>query len=677
MTAGETSARSGCCACPAALGWVGVQLGACATRADGFPARLRQRRWQTCGANCSVAQRRGKLCASSAPGSGEQPVQSASARRKRRVTTIRSEQVKCNQSKRGSNSAHAGEKDEPSSSVGTSSVSSAAKTTNKASESRERDQEKSSPPPLHAPVVKSLSELTEQISQLLSIRRSSESEQVEDRYHMDRSQDGSTTLIAVVFGKELMRDQLTVELSKRVITLVRLLRTGALRPDVICFTGARADGTVVSPASAAYTFFRQVCEELNIDLSDVSFVLEEKSPRLSKLPLHKVFLQVEKMFGRRSAEKCHFTLISSDYHLFHLQEVHRHTPRQSMLSALHQHGATWNFIFTLYPFCVSSQPDVSFRGRIMVLLNEISIVKVDVIGALEDGSFLARENLARLNHVMLKLSDMHRVAQGELNSKLRAQPIRSEFLLPLDGHFQCDPRDYCAVLEDAIYAVREAQRLLCPNNDMILTSNVGNLTKTKRLLAYSLQILREKVDPDRPLIIARDWNDILDDARSALPGSTPTGAPAAIQTLVDDVIHSDNSDIVNHSDGVSIHDTTTFGRIRDVGSTSISPRTTNETASATVDTIVEVQNSAFSSDGENNTQTVHTARLGQSTQRRERVKRTDTAASAPSRDMEPSEVQAAVSAAVKAASKKTRVRAARVRRRKESDDQDADAASEH
>eukprot|EP00184_Porphyridium_aerugineum_P003269 CAMPEP_0184700388 /NCGR_PEP_ID=MMETSP0313-20130426/12884_1 /TAXON_ID=2792 /ORGANISM="Porphyridium aerugineum, Strain SAG 1380-2" /LENGTH=132 /DNA_ID=CAMNT_0027160035 /DNA_START=1 /DNA_END=395 /DNA_ORIENTATION=+ len=111
--------------------------------------------------------------------------------------------------------------------------------------------------------IKSLHELTEQISELLHLNThhhhhhqghgSDSRNHVVDPSHHDKNQvpgtSTRTTEIAVIFGKRLQRDQMTVEYGNRVVSLIRLIRAGEYKPDVICFTGGVDEGSFVSQAS--------------------------------------------------------------------------------------------------------------------------------------------------------------------------------------------------------------------------------------------------------------------------------------------------------------------------------------------------------------------------------------------------------------------------------------------
>ena len=101
----------------------------------------------------------------------------------------------------------------------------------------------------------------------------------------------SGTMVAwVIPTKPAVRDQLTLEQAARVHAAVRMLRAGEEVPAVVCFCGGElAGGTArggsspvgsdahVSPAALAYSFFRAVVEAQGVDVSDMTFVVEQRS----------------------------------------------------------------------------------------------------------------------------------------------------------------------------------------------------------------------------------------------------------------------------------------------------------------------------------------------------------------------------------------------------------------
>ena len=103
----------------------------------------------------------------------------------------------------------------------------------------------------------------------------------------------SGTMVAwVIPSKPAVRDQLTLEQAARVHAAIRMLRAGEEVPAVMCFCGgdlaggtARAASSTlgsdaalrVSPAALAYSFFRAVAEAQGVDVSRMSFVVEQRS----------------------------------------------------------------------------------------------------------------------------------------------------------------------------------------------------------------------------------------------------------------------------------------------------------------------------------------------------------------------------------------------------------------
>jgi len=165
-------------------------------------------------------------------------------------------------------------------------------------------------------------------------------------------QSASTYNVAVVFGKPLVRDQITVEYSSRIRTLARLFKNNPLfRPSLICFTGCIAPGNHVSNADAGYIFFRHMCEAQGIDLEGVDVLIDSKS-RDETEAVYRVTEGVKKKYIPRWLEgvpadkkssysdddakkiAVHFSLVSTEYHLCNLNDVHHRSPRQSLLKPI-------------------------------------------------------------------------------------------------------------------------------------------------------------------------------------------------------------------------------------------------------------------------------------------------------------------------------------------------------
>ncbi|PXF42381.1 hypothetical protein BWQ96_07901 [Gracilariopsis chorda] len=330
----------------------------------------------------------------------------------------------------------------------------------------------------------SLHELTERIADLLHVGSIHNN-------HLHCPKDAplgylhATTHVVVVFGKHLIRDQLTVEYAKRIVTLVKQIARGALNPDVICFTGGNGlndDGTI-SEAAAGYSFFRNICEEASIDVSRFQYILEHNSHN-TKENLRNVIEELRRRFGADALSACHFTLVSSDYHLIRIQEVHRLSPRQSVLFPLEVSASTWNCIFAAYQFCVSRDPATAFLGRAVVLANDLGILHVNLKGALDDREFVAKENLDRLNETFAKMREMYRVIDSRTSTT---------------GGFRTDMRNHAETLELAIHHIREVHTLLGPLNETGASVPHGHLELAYELLTNAIRTMRSSMDPDRVL----------------------------------------------------------------------------------------------------------------------------------------------------------------------------------
>mmetsp|Transcript_31230 Transcript_31230/g.46573 ORF Transcript_31230/g.46573 Transcript_31230/m.46573 type:complete len:643 (-) Transcript_31230:142-2070(-) len=181
----------------------------------------------------------------------------------------------------------------------------------------------------------------------------------------DNPSDHSTYNVVIVFGKKLVRDQVTVEYASRIRALAKLFKenvdddgtaTTPFRPSLVCFAGPVRKGNHVSDADAGYIFFRHMCESQSIDLSGVDVFIDSQSKSEARamqriadevrskyvpkwLDLSSVFESRKDEYGlERSAPRkkvnLHFTLVSTEYHLCNMNDVHHRSPRQSALKSL-------------------------------------------------------------------------------------------------------------------------------------------------------------------------------------------------------------------------------------------------------------------------------------------------------------------------------------------------------
>jgi len=309
----------------------------------------------------------------------------------------------------------------------------------------------------------------------------------------------STMHVAVVFCKPLIGEMITIEFGRRVSILVSQLKKDKLRPDVVAFVGGNDNKNKISGAKAGYIYFRRLSTEANLDLSGFEFIIEQEVTSFRD-NLNNLLLTLEKKYGKEAISRCHFTLISSDYHLIRIAEVFKLSRRQSILFPLVKISSTWTYLFATYPFCVSPDPTLAFLGRIRVLANDLAIVLVNLNGLIKFNDLVARENFSRLCETNQKLQKMLRIMPGPDNS------------LPLtDGSIKLSVGQW-EVLEHGLCAIHEVQRILTPlmNGESV---ERRKLIYARDLFMEVVKNIRFTIDPDRP-VTSGEWISSLEQARA-------------------------------------------------------------------------------------------------------------------------------------------------------------------
>lgn len=208
----------------------------------------------------------------------------------------------------------------------------------------------------------------------------------------------TTHNVAVVFGKPLMNDQITVEYASRIQALVNIMtrsykdddddddvdaiddvdsdiddsagnigthgknddeKLAYYMPSLVCFCGGVSPGNRVSDADAGYIFFRHLCASQNINLEamGVDIFLDRTSPPDKSDSLKQVANKIQELtkkwmstaavqessaideYGMKQAVQkkqlhVHVTLISTEYHLCSFNDIHHRSHRQSSLRAI-------------------------------------------------------------------------------------------------------------------------------------------------------------------------------------------------------------------------------------------------------------------------------------------------------------------------------------------------------
>ena len=187
------------------------------------------------------------------------------------------------------------------------------------------------------------------------------------------SDRNSTTYhVAIVFGKGLIHDQISIEYASRIRTLVKMLKEEeGFRPKLICFTGgnknsgssgeggdAENENSPISDASAGYVYFRHLCASQNIHLdSSQTDVWVDRRNGNERETMERVASELWRKYiknwlkerplterlnqhygvGWHILERrvdIHFTLVSTEYHLCNLNDIHHRSPGKSFLQPL-------------------------------------------------------------------------------------------------------------------------------------------------------------------------------------------------------------------------------------------------------------------------------------------------------------------------------------------------------
>ncbi len=429
-------------------------------------------------------------------------------------------------------------------------------------------------------------------------------------YNMGEWDDhyNSTTFhVAIIFGKPLIQDQVSVEYSTRIRALVKMMELDSehdeevapYRPRLICFTNGdggdgggggvgrqqqqqqlqRGGGTTgatgsrsnsrVTVASAGYIYFRHLCayRHIAIDESYTKFWIESDNdiivdqngkenyikdertsmerivsvlrrhyiiPWLSGRPFVERLCQhygVRRTILERSVN-VHFTLVSTEYHLCNLNDVHARSPRKSFLQPLvsmrglvgssggtndnkawvddnqisygdndgsgrsnfggieNKVDTTWNFQYSTYPFLHGEEDAVVFLGRCFLLGEELTPLLLNMRGVVEKTEFFQRDNYLLLSSIRRSFVSIVEALYTDKGQEIRAGVI-NYFENGRSGggrnhRFTREDVQIIVVLESALLNLGRCLDLVKPAG--LLVSSVPATTWSKAL--FNLEVSR-------------------------------------------------------------------------------------------------------------------------------------------------------------------------------------------
>lgn len=477
-------------------------------------------------------------------------------------------------------------------------------------------------------------------------------------YNMGEWDDhyNSTTFhVAIVFGKTLVQDQVSVEYAHRIRALVKMMELGGdsehseeeegvkevvddeeavpYRPRLICFTNGddggsggggagrqqqqlqhsqqaqqRGGGTtggrmnsIVSVASAGYIYFRHLCAYRNIAIDEAytKFWIENdndvvvvdpkgkenyynKDERTSMERIASVLRRhhvIPWLSGRPFVERLcqhygvrrtilersvnvHFTLLSTEYHLCNLNDVHARSPRKSFLQPLvsmrglvgsngggggtndnkawvdnniandggsgydesgpsnnfggieNKVDTTWSFQYSTYPFLHGEEDAVVFLGRCYLLGEELTPLLLNMRGVVEKTEFFQRDNYLLLSSIRRSFVSIVEALYTDKGQEIRAGVINYFEKSRSRGggrnnRFTREDVQIIVVLESALLNLGRCLDLVKPAG--LLVSSVPAATWSKALfnLEESMNRIKAVCDPDRALD-AKDWGKLYD-----------------------------------------------------------------------------------------------------------------------------------------------------------------------
>jgi len=290
--------------------------------------------------------------------------------------------------------------------------------------------------------------------------------------------------VALVFGKTLQDDQVTVEYAARIRSLVELLKDEDCDLDVVCFCGSTSEENYVADADAGYIFFRLLCAAQSVDLSEVNVYIDrtakDEGTALQNMAKHLQAYYVphwlkesaiqestvdeygQKRMAPRKKIHIHLSLISTGYHLCNLNDIHHRSPGQSLLrpielmrkeySSIVQHDdvwddddvtdqyrtrqvtgivdTSWTYRYATYPYLYAKDDAVAFMARCYLLGEELVPLFINLKGVVREVSLVVSDGVL-LTRVLLQHSFSHshvHLTEGILSARQLLGPgIHSAF----------------------------------------------------------------------------------------------------------------------------------------------------------------------------------------------------------------------------------------------------------
>jgi len=378
----------------------------------------------------------------------------------------------------------------------------------------------------------------------------------------------STFNVAIVFGKKLVRDQVTVEYASRIRTLARLFKDEPeFHPSLVCFCGGIAEGSHVANSDAGYIFFRHMCEAQGIDLEGVSICIDNKSESDDEAVKY-VTQELKKKYAPQWLEESpettsllqkainvHFTLVSTEYHLCNINDVHHRSPEKSLLMGMETMGeafqeqrpmygsnnsfgsgsssssnrarmlrydgameegedepirglvkTSWSFQYATYPYIYAKNDAVVFLGKCYLLGEELMPLLVNMKGVVDQKEFFQRDNYLMLASIRRSLVEEIEALHKPSHSRKKTLNNELRRIKDLYGN----ERNVISILEGALLSLGRCVDLVKPAGLHVGSVSKEDWKKALKALEHSMSEIRSFCDPDRPLLPS-EWGKLVDD----------------------------------------------------------------------------------------------------------------------------------------------------------------------
>lgn len=327
--------------------------------------------------------------------------------------------------------------------------------------------------------------------------------------------------IAAILAKPMMQDQITVEYANRIRRLVTSIKSENYVPDVVAFIGGTGPDNCVSEADAGYVFFRHLCSSQHISLDNVTFHLERSSIEQDALqhlaqhvqqsvPAWREAIQNEYDIAPaydylsgppKRPKKLHiqFSLISSEYHLCQLHDIHARSPGQSKLSVLENWGrveTSWNYVYATTVRITSDHPALAFCGKSYQTVQELVPVLLNLRGVVDDREFFQRDNYR-------VLVAARRSLVTDMEGLYRRQPSLHAVHQLLSG----DNKPLDVIMESALLSLGRCLDLVRPAGLLTETVSSGDWIMALSLLEQAVYQISQACDPDQTLDPA-EWGSM-------------------------------------------------------------------------------------------------------------------------------------------------------------------------